>query len=544
MTKSKSLISGFLLLSLAANSVWASVEFRIDQIFIGYGADTPGCAVGISKNGKTLFSKAYGQANLEHNIPNEPSTRFYAASTSKQFTAAAIGLLVLDKKIELTDSIRQYVPELPSYADDITIDHIIHHTDGLRDYFTLLYFTGRGYDNSFSKPEILALITGQQEPNFKPGSEFLYANSGYLLLAKVIKAASGKSLSEFAEERIFKPLGMNNTRYVEDFTSLIPHRAEGYVASGASWTSPRSRFAEIGPSGLVTTSTDLLKWLSGFYDGKLGRQLVDLVTANAFLDDGDAVNYGFGQFIQQYRGVKLLQHSGARPGYHSNMSYAPDLGIGISVVCNLSSIDAIATSYEILKIVADDVIKAQIETRIDPEAFQTLTGTYTIAGSKELLITADGNKLFAQGTDQGRYQIYPSSKYEYFYKVADITVFFHPDQNGYVDSLVFRQDGQDTPATRSGTSVKNDFVTVALTGEYFSSELDVTFNIYVEDGTSYLRLNHLDPIALIPNAPDQYSLPGARITVTRNELKMANGFLLSAQRAKNIRFKRTEPETN
>lgn len=544
MIRSKTLSGGLLLLSLITNSAWADIATQIDQLFIDYGDETPGCAVGINKQGKTLFNNAYGQANLEHSIPNKPSTRFYAASTTKQFTAVAVGMLVLEKKISLTDSIRKYVPELPSYADDITIDHIIHHTDGLRDYFTLLYFTGRGYDDALSKPEILALIANQQKPNFKPGTEFLYANSGYLLLARVVEAAAKKSLSEFATERIFEPLGMQDTKYVEDFTSLIPNRAEGYVKSGARWTSPRSRFSEIGPSGLVTTSTDLLKWLRGFYSGKLGKNLVDLVTSNARLEDGGAVNYGFGQFNQQYRGVKLLQHNGARPNYHSNLVYAPDLEIGIAVVCNNGSIDVIATSNEILKIVASDSIQPQIEVTVDPAVLSKLTGIYKFSESKLLSITSEGATLYAQATSQARYQIFPYSDYEYFYKVADIEVSFRADQYGYVNSLLVHQNGQDTFAARSEPTSDDEFETVTFEGKYFSRELNTTYDIYDEDGSSYLKLNYLDPITLVREGPDQYSFPGGRITVTRNEREVAIGLMLSAQRAKNIGFVKIEPKIN
>lgn len=230
-------------------------------------------------------------------------------------------------------------------------------------------------------------------------STILYANSGYLLLARIVEVDSGKPLGKFVEECIFKPLGMNDTKYVEDFTSLIPHRAEGYVAAGPTWASPRSRFAEIGPSGMVTTSTDLLKWLNGFYAEKLCKELVELVTTNGFIESGDNVNYGYGTFIQQYRGVRLFQHGGARPGYVSNLAYAPELDIGISVLCNLSSMGAIAASNQILEIVAGDAIQPQIEITVHPEVSATLTGSYVFSDSaKIILVTQEGSKLFAQAT--------------------------------------------------------------------------------------------------------------------------------------------------
>lgn len=531
-----------LTISLAPTTALADLKSDVDALFKDYTASTPGCTVAISRSGKPLLNKAYGLANLEHNVFNSAETRFYAASAAKQFTAAAIGLLVLDKKLKLSSSIREFVPQLPDHADAITIDHLLHHTDGLRDYFTLLYFEGRDYDDSLTDKQVLRLLTQQQAPNFAAGSDFLYSNSGYWLLAQVVESVTGQTLAQFAHARLFKPLGMTDTDYIEDFSAIIAQRAEGYVADPSGWRAPRSRFAQIGPSGVATTTADLMRWIEGLHAGYLGDVLATMVTTPGRLNNGDPVNYGFGLFLQRYRNLTLWQHGGARPGYRSNVVFVPELQLAVALLCNTSSIDAIATTNQIISYVHSDGTKPEELPSADCKALQRLVGSYALPGGIKYRIYLSGDALFAQASGQAEYQIFPSSDVEYFYKVADIRLVVDSVVDQKVQSLTLHQNGEATLAKRIDILESPDTNLGNLVGTYTSPDINLPYEITYEQKTAYIRMGNSEPLALSHVDQEQFAIPGATITFTRGKQNRVEGFVLGAQRVKGIPFRKLERE--
>ena len=191
----------------APNPSWKQ---QVDGLFAAWDRpDSPGCALGVVHDGKLVYQKGYGRANLEHDVPITASTVFYVASTSKQSTTASILLLAKQGQLSLDDDVHKYLPELPAYESAVTIRHLIHHTSGISDYLELLGLSGRRPDDVHTEEEILELLARQKSLSFKPGEQFLYSNSGYFLLSVIVKRVSGKSLAQFAEEQVFKPLGMS-----------------------------------------------------------------------------------------------------------------------------------------------------------------------------------------------------------------------------------------------------------------------------------------------------------------------------------------------
>jgi CubicO group peptidase (beta-lactamase class C family) len=191
--------------------------------------DMPGCAVGVVKEGRLVYKRGFGMANLDFNVPNTTSTLFNLASSSKPFTAMSIALLAQQGKLSLDDDIRKYVPEIPKYEDLITIRHLIHHTSGIREYQALITFGGLGTDNAYSDKAILNILARQKNISFKPGTKHQYSNSNYHLLGIIVGRVSGKSLRAFAEENIFKPLGMKNTLFFDNRNEVVKNRASGYM---------------------------------------------------------------------------------------------------------------------------------------------------------------------------------------------------------------------------------------------------------------------------------------------------------------------------
>jgi CubicO group peptidase (beta-lactamase class C family) len=259
-----------LTIALAQTSLTGStnqLNEKVDKLFAQWDKpDSPGCALGVIKGGKLVYKCGYGSANLDYNAPLTSESVFYIASTSKQFTAASILLLVRRGAISLDDDIRKYFPELPKYEAPITVKHLVHHTSGVRDYLELMGMADRRTDGPFGNEVAVELIARQKGLNFKPGEKFLYSNSNYVLMAEIVRRASGKSLREFADENIFRPLGMTNTHFNDDLTAVVKNRVVSYAPiSPGRFRQFVKTIEAMGDGNLLTTVEDLAKWDQNFY---------------------------------------------------------------------------------------------------------------------------------------------------------------------------------------------------------------------------------------------------------------------------------------
>jgi CubicO group peptidase (beta-lactamase class C family) len=360
------LIAAFSLGSFAAGAATKDVpiEPKLDEIFAPWDStSSPGCALAVIRDGEVLYSRGYGMANLEHGISISPASVFYVGSVSKQFVAASIALLAEEGALDLDDDIRNYVPEIPEYDRPITIRHMIHHTSGLRDYLTLMALAGKSFADATSEEEVIDLLSRQQELNFSPGEEHLYSNSGYFLLAVIVKRTSGKSLREYAEEKIFAPLGMRHSHFHDDHTMFVTNRAEGHLEQDdGDWGLTRSRFALVGSGGLYTTVEDLYRWDQNFYDNRLGKggsDFIERLKTPGKLNDGEELDYAFGLNIGEYRGLDTVRHGGALGGYRSHLLRFPSERFSVAIECNLDAIN--------LGPMADQVADLYLEDKLAPK---------------------------------------------------------------------------------------------------------------------------------------------------------------------------------
>jgi CubicO group peptidase (beta-lactamase class C family) len=311
----------------------------VDSIFAPYASSrSPGCAVGVTRNGAVVLAKGYGMADLEHDTPITRDTRFYIASLSKQFTAMAVVLLAHEGKLTLDDPLRKWVPEVPEFAKAITLRHLLYHTSGLRDYFTLLAVSGWPSDGQLTEGQFLELIGRQKGLNFQPGEEFLYSNTGYVLLSIVVRRASTMPLREFALERIFKPLGMTHTEFRDDHTALIQQRAVGYQPVGSTYRISQPEFDVIGDGGMYSTVEDLVKWDANFETGWVGdRDGIAQLESPGTLNGGQKIPYALGQAIGTFHGLRTFSHGGAYGGYRSTLTRFPDKGMSVITLCNTAA---------------------------------------------------------------------------------------------------------------------------------------------------------------------------------------------------------------
>ncbi|HKW48553.1 MAG TPA: serine hydrolase domain-containing protein [Gemmatimonadaceae bacterium] len=337
---------GLLMSALGASSAVGqqfAASPKVDKIFAEWDKpSSPGCALGVLQNDRFVYERGYGMANLDYDIPNSPTLVYYVGSDSKQFTAASIALLVLDGKIALDDDIRKYIPEMPDYGTPITVRHLIHHTSGIRDIYVLMSLGGLRLEDVFSDSEEIALIARQKELNFKPGDDYLYSNSGYFLLAEIVKRVTGKSLRAFADERIFKPLGMTHTHFHDDPGHVMKGRAMSYEPDGKGGyrISYLQNFDKIGAGGLYTTVEDLEKWDKNFYTHQVGGDaLQKMIHTRAVLNRGDTIAYAFGNNDTTYRGLRVDEHGGALMGYKAEILRFPEQHFSVLATCNLGSIN-------------------------------------------------------------------------------------------------------------------------------------------------------------------------------------------------------------
>jgi len=319
--------------------VVAGAEKAVERLTKAYVGPAPGCAAAVSLNGEIVFEKAFGLADLEHNVPNTPQTIFESGSVAKQFTAAALVLLQQDGKLSLDDPVRKYIPELPDYGSPLTIRHLLNHTSGIRDWGTVMSLTGAGRgDRVISQDLALDVITHQRSLDFKPGAEYSYSNSGYNLAAIIVERVSKQKFPAFVEERLFKPLAMKNSSWRDDYQRIVPGRAQAYSRQGPGpWRLNMPFMNVYGNGGMLTTVGDWMIWNAMLDSRSLGAPLVDALETKGVLNDGRKIAYALGLEVGTYHGLKDVSHGGSTAGYQTFLARYPDNKVSIGVMCNGTS---------------------------------------------------------------------------------------------------------------------------------------------------------------------------------------------------------------
>src|SRR6267143_334462 len=344
----------FLLSSVVAGHAATSDEksaAAVDEVFSDLTKPgSPGCALAVYRDGKIIYTKGYGLANIEENVAITPQSVFDIGSTSKQFTAASILLLEKQGKLSVTDDVRKYIPELPSYGQKITILHLLNHTSGLRDYLSLMELAGINTDSVTTDADALALITRQKALNFAPGSDWLYSNTGFFLLSVIVQRVSGKTLHEFAGENIFAPLEMTHTHSRDNHAALIANRALAYEEreNKDGYTLDVSYFEQTGDGAVHTSVEDLLKWDENFYSPRVGgKDFLDEIQERGKLNNGKVLDYAKGLRLRDYRGLQTVSHGGAWGGYRAELLRFPEQHFSVACLCNVGNANPTKRAHEV-----------------------------------------------------------------------------------------------------------------------------------------------------------------------------------------------------
>ncbi len=335
-------------------SVDPGLSSRVDSLFAQWRTPgSPGCAIGVSHRGRVVLERAYGMADVESGAPMTPSTVVHAASVAKSFTAMAVLLLARDGKLALDDDIRRYLPELPDYkaryGTPVTIRQLLNHTSGLKDFFELLILgRGRFEEERITDAEAMAVIGRQLSLNFPPGTQYGYSNTGYLLAAHIVERVSGERFSAFAAKRIFAPLGLTNTRFRDDFTTLVPGRALGYARRGTEWRTSVPNYDVAGSTNLLTTVGDLLRWAQNLAHPVVGdSSIVRQMLTPAVLAGGDTTQYGLGLSLITDRGISVAEHEGRDPGFRAYLGWYREPGIAVALLCNAAALNPVGLGRQV-----------------------------------------------------------------------------------------------------------------------------------------------------------------------------------------------------
>ncbi|HUF23597.1 MAG TPA: serine hydrolase domain-containing protein [Vicinamibacterales bacterium] len=513
---------------------------KVDDIFKTYARpDSPGCAVGVYKDGGVLHTGAYGMANLDHDVPLTPRSVFHVASVSKQFTAAAILLLAQDGKLSLDDAVRKHVPELADFGEPVTIRHLIHHTSGIRDQWTLLGLAGWRYSRDLiSDDDVMSLLSRQKELNFRPGERYLYSNSGYTLLAIIVNRVSGKTFREFTTERIFKPLGMTNTFFRDNFNEVVKHQAYGYAPAGSAFRLSVTNFDTAGATSLLTTVEDLAKWNANFEKPLVGGDaLIAGMLERGVLRDGTRIPYASGLAHGTSDGLPTVSHGGSDAGYRSAFVRFPEQRLGAAVLCNVSTANPTLLANRVAGVYLGDLMKRvtapaaadEPEVPVPAEALARLAGVYwNDADSVSRRFVAADGKLHALQGDEPR-ALRPVGNGKFL--VPGTLIFFVFDGD-----VVTSNTGDVLRRAEPFSPAPSDLEEFA--GAYRSDEVDVVWRLRV-DG-QVIRLERLKnrSAQIQPLVADTFSSPAGVLRFTRDMNGRIDGFTLEAGRVRGLRFRK------
>jgi CubicO group peptidase (beta-lactamase class C family) len=515
---------------------------QVDAIFAPWsGKTTPGCAVGISRDGVLDYARGYGMANLENDVAITPESIFHVASIAKQFTAFSIRLLAQEGKLSLDDDIRKYLPEMPDYGKKIRIADLIHHTSGLREQGQLLNLAGWRSDDLATEADMLWAVTRQRGLNYEPGTEALYNNAGYTLLAVIVKRVSGQPLRAFADARIFKPLGMTDTHFHDDHAEIVPRRASAYrPRAGGGWSINIPVFEHYGSTSLFTTVGDLLKWEENFSRARVGGPaLVASMQTSGTLSNGVATGYGSGLWIGTHRGLRTLGHGGADAGYRADVIAFPDQRLAIVALCNGATIAPDELTRKAAEVYLGDRMAAEPAPGVTaPEAeLSALTGIYWSRLSDEVVrvemkdgalrsvgapapLVPLGGGAFRMG-EQARWRFsVPAANAPRELRITD----FWPTPR------VFARVTAPVPAAST---------LAAFAGQYRIDEVDMTYTVRMTDGKLTLRWPRQKEAALEPVGGDRFvNDPLGTVTFTRTASGKVNGLTISNRRLRRLRARR------
>jgi len=513
---------------------------KVDQYLARWDSTTsPGLAIAVVKDGKIIHSNGFGLANLEYSIPITSNTVFDAASISKQFTAFSILLLESEGQLSIDDEVSQYLPELPKFGHKITLRHLLHHTSGLREAGVLRSLAGWRHDDITTESQSFKLLTMQNDLNFTPGETFEYSNSGYFLLAQVVKQVSGQSFAEFTQNRIFEPLGMDNSAFLTDYQTIIPNKAYSYRISTDGFIKSILNSTMVGSSGLRTTVEDLSKWAINFEQTKVGNfNIIQQMKTTGILNNGEITNYAFGQVIDPYRGTDTFGHGGTIAGFKTFLLRIPSQKLSVVVLANLPYLNPLNTAYEIADFYLSTLPQTSLATvEVPIDTLRSYTGDFEVLGGLSYTITKDDQQVNLQVMGGAQQPLTHLSNNEFRFGTEGRKLRLGSDKiimvEGIYGGLVLEGRRVLLPSFNTNILDLSEF-----TGRFYSQELDTTYEFVIED--NQLKAQNLrSEVYLNPYDTDTFSGNTGfflRVNFVRNKDSEITGCEVSGTLIDRIKF--------
>lgn len=529
----------------------------IDQLFETWKSlKTPGSSVAVTRDGKIVFAKGYGSADLENDIPIIQSTVFNIASVSKQITAFAILLLEKDGKLTIDDDIRKFVPEVPDFGYKITLRHLMTHTSGLREQAGLLTMAGWRLDDVITMDHVLRLVSQQKELNFNPGNEFEYCNTGYSLLAEVVARVSGQSFAEYTRKNIFEPLKMNNTLFCDDYEKIVKKRAYSFRQDSTGYKKCILNDVVVGSSSLLSTAEDLCLWAMNFEKPVVGNtEIINIMNQPAVLNNGQILPYAFGQFYGKYKNLNFFAHSGSDGGYRAYFLRFPDQKFSVAVLSNYDSFNPSDLAYKLTDVYLKDQLRSDTQEKgsadsnevvtksveVSSEILKTYCGQYEFQPGFVAIISYENDKLFMEAPGNRKIQLTPYSPAEFIVLGAPVKITFYKDENGKPIKLGINQRGNESFAARLPDFDPARVDLTEFTGDFYSRELSSTYSLNVRSGKLIASHFRTGDIVLIPVMTDNFSTDKwwfNQIEFVRDESKKITGLKVSDVGVRNLRFEK------
>ncbi len=529
---------------------------KIDSLFIKWNNEnSPGCTIGIVRNDSLIYGKGYGMSNLEYGIQNNPETIFHMASISKQFTAYSIVLLARQGKLSLDDDIHKYLSWFPDLKEKITIRNLLNHTSGIRDQWQLLAISGTRLDDVIKQEHIIKILSKQRALNFKPGEQYSYSNSGFTMLAEIVKSVTGQFLRKFTDSAIFKPLGMNNTHFHDDYTEIVKNRSYSYDRTdSAHFANSILSYSNAGATSLFTNINDMSKWVMNFYDHKVGDQKdIEQLTRKGKLNSGKELTYALGIVSDTYKGWRQFSHGGADAGYRTYLTVFPDLKMGFIVFGNVGDFDAGNKAYAIADLFIKDTAKkndAAMKEKKDSSAavlkdslsMKKFLGNYISDDGLQMSFEISQGKLYNHVFNQTLLLVKGEKDTFSIFNMPDVKIFFSikakdtnavaitPDQTYHLKKYI-----KDTS--------QSDQLLKTYTGTYYCPELDCKYGIALKDHHLMLTNNKYDDAVLTLIGTDHLTSDYwwmNHLMIMRNNKNQITGFEVNSGRIMHLKFNKIE----
>lgn len=520
------------------------LEAKIDSLIPAQINDTtPGLVIGIVQKGELIFSKGYGLANISYGISNDAKLVYNIGSVSKQFLGYAFAILHLKGVLNIDDPVNKYLEDWPEFNYTVTLRHLLSHTSGYREAYTMSSLAGRsiGVDR-LSREECLNVVRKQPQLEFVPGSQWTYNSTAWVILAEVLEKVTGQAADEWVENNILKPLEMHDTQIESYVGEVIYNAAESYsYDKETGYTNEKSNRAIFGAADVNTNIQDLVKWINNYRTAEVGGKAVkDLFLDPFILNDGSNSEYALGIGSSSYRGLTRYRHTGGHEAFASQLSYYPDYDLGIIAISNFGGTGWLPTT-KIAELLLEEHMTSQENKESQPidikkKNLKQFAGLYlasTLNRTMDLTLSDDSLTL------GGRTKLIPSSQNTFRVNGWNSQFQFENLPNEKMQLTVL--NSTKTVYTRVEKWIPNKVDLANFEGDYWSDELETIYHLVVKD--EKLTINHrwLDDITLEPITRDFFKTDwGYYVNFVRNKEGEISGLSIYSGRTLNVFFQRRE----